>query len=171
MIGNLAEFTATEKRKIARHNDSLRVHGVGGIIFLEDHILQQSLPFQKRLMAAIRDYKDFTDPYHQHGEVKIGKQDAYWNISAVNREDLSLSGVDPTDPINSFRKMVVGLSNSGIASAHFPEKYHRLIEQERSTTNQLKVHIPVPLTLLKERLGPEDYERIRRSISDILESN
>lgn len=170
MIGGTEKYTTAEKQKIARNNDNLRKYGVGGIIFLDDHILQQPLQFQRRVMQTIRTYDhNFSDPYHQHGVVAVSDREFHWNISAVNRADLSLTDVDPTDPITSFREMSVGASNVHADADHFIIKHNRLIEKQRSTTNQLQVHVPVSLQQLKDELEPEDYERIRQSISDILE--
>lgn len=171
MIGGAEKFTAAEKQKIARYNDNLRKHGVGGIIILEDYLLLKPLRFQRRVMEAIReDDHGFTklDPFHQHGLVNVADTQVHWNISAVNRVDLSRSNVDPTDPIGSFREMTVGVAEAGENTDRYGAKCIRFAIEKSRTTNQLKIHVSDLLDQLKNDLGLEEYEQVRRSISEVL---
>jgi len=96
---------------IARHNDMLRTHGIGGEIFATPGVTNLSHDMRGRVLIAIKEFNDFdsgNDPYAEHdfGSVEIEGQRFFFKIEAYDAS-YQFASEDPFDPAKTRRVMTI----------------------------------------------------------------
>ena len=98
-------------KDLARLNDSLRLHGVGGKILITTGVQRLSASAHSQLIAAIKVFDNFTednDPYGEHdfGKISLEGGKYFWKIDYYDQNYEGLSP-DPLDLSVTKRVMTV----------------------------------------------------------------
>ena len=102
-------------QRIARLNDLLR-RGCGeGKLFLTQGILGLGDSAAADVMAAVRDFDDFSEANDPHGEHDFGLfryrgEKVFWKIDYYDRS-MTLGAEDPADPATTCRVLTVMLAS------------------------------------------------------------
>ena len=100
--------------RIRRLNDALRVHGIGGEIYLTRGVAIRGADFVARAFRAAADFDKFTDgndPYEEHdfGVVTVDGAKLYFKVDYYDRHYKYMSE-DPADPEKTRRVMTILLA-------------------------------------------------------------
>jgi hypothetical protein len=100
---------------VAKLNDDLRQHGVGGQIVITGGIASLPAGQITATVATVRAFADFgadNDPYGEHdfGSVAVGGNQVLWKIDYY---DLTMAAMspDPADPKQTLRVLTIMLAS------------------------------------------------------------
>ncbi|CAD5377324.1 conserved hypothetical protein [Pseudomonas sp. OF001] len=103
---------ADRTQRIAELNDQFRTTGLGGQIVMTQGVSRHQ--FKEQVLAAVREFGDFTeanDPHGEHdfGAVTVDGETFFWKVDYC---DLSMQYLseDPSDPAKTCRVLTIMLA-------------------------------------------------------------
>lgn len=109
-----ATTAKARQQRIRSLNDDLRRFGRGGVMCITIGIRSLGHPAVDAVIAAVRDFDDFTadnDPYEEHdlGVLKFGRVKVMWKIDYYDR-NRRFGSSDPSDSAVTTRVLTILLA-------------------------------------------------------------
>ena len=110
-MSELSENTYT----ISQLNDRLRQTFWGGKLFMSAGLMELAESDQMGVLAAVRDFDDFTeanDPHDEHdfGKLIVGKLEIIWKIDYYDQR-MEFASPNPADPEVTERVLTIMLAS------------------------------------------------------------
>jgi len=101
-------------RRIAELNDGLRTSLRGGRILVTSGVAAFDAGTQHRIMAAVRDFRDFNadnDPHCEHdfGRIEVDEHELFWKIDYYD-PTLTFHADNPADSATTVRVLTIMLA-------------------------------------------------------------
>jgi Protein of unknown function (DUF3768) len=109
-MSEVRELTKGDRIRIL--NDHLRTTFTGGRIMLTAAVAALDPSLKARVLAAVREFKDFgadNDPHNEHDLAffEVDGERYYWKIDYMDR-NMEFGSDDPADPDRTTRILTVG---------------------------------------------------------------